>query len=111
MDLDFLQSEARRLTAGLEHPRMGAALALGEECGEVLKWVLEKEVYASDVSTDALAGEIGDVLATLAELSDRYGLSLADCGARVLAKLEQKAPAWRAEMGEGLNEARKRLDG
>ena len=113
MDLDRLQSEARRLTAGLEHPRVGAALALGEECGEVLRWVLEHEIYANDasVNVDGLAGEIGDVLVTLAELCDRYDLSLGACGDAVLAKLERKAPAWRAQIGDGLREARERLDG
>ena len=111
MELDRLQSEARRLTEGLEHPRVGAALALGEECGEVLRWVLEHEVYGSTEAPDDLAGEIGDVLVTLAELCDRYGLSLDACAAQVLAKLERKAPEWRAQMGDGLRRARERLDG
>ena len=111
MELDRLQSEARRLTEGLEHPRVGAALALGEECGEILKWVLDREVYGSDESTEALAGEIGDALVTLAELCDRYDLSLGDCAAQVLAKLETKAPEWREQLGGGLSEARRRLDG
>lgn len=113
MDLDGLQSEARRLTEGLEHPRVGAALALGEECGEVLRWVLEREVYASEAAgdTEELAGEIGDVLVTLAELCDRYDLSLGACGDAVLAKLERKAPEWRVQIGDGLREARERLDG
>ena len=111
MELDRLQSEARRLTEGLEHPRVGAALALGEECGEIFRWVLEHEVYASGSSTADLAGEVGDVLVTLAELCDRYELSLGACAEGVLAKLEQKAPEWRAEIGDGLRKARERLDG
>lgn len=111
MELDRLQQEARRLTEGLEHPRVGAALALGEECGEILKWVLEREVYGSDEPAASLAGEIGDVLVTLAELCDRYDLSLGDCGAHVLAKLETKAPEWREQLGGGLRAARERLDG
>lgn len=112
MELDRLQQEARRLTAGLEHPRVGAALALGEECGEILKWVLEREVYGSEEAVPgALAGEVGDVLVTLAELCDRYGLTLGDCATRVLAKLEERAPAWREQIGDGLRAARMRLDG
>jgi len=110
MELDRLQSEARRLTEGLEHPRVGAALALGEECGEILRWVLEHEIYGSDAPPAALAGEIGDVLVTLAELCDRYGLSLGECGTAVLAKLERKVPEWREQIGDGLREARERLD-
>lgn len=110
MELEDLQREARRLTEGLAHPRVGAALALGEECGEILRWTLEHEVYGNETPTDALEGEIGDVLVTLAELCDRYDLSLDACAARVLVKLEAKAPRWRAEIGDRLAKARARLD-
>lgn len=110
MELEHLQREARRLTEGLEHPRIGAALALGEECGEILRWMLEHEVYGNAATKDELAGEIGDVLVTLAELCDRYGLALDDCAADVLAKLEHKAPEWRAQIGDRLKQSRSRLD-
>ena len=111
MEIDRLQSEARRLTEGLEHPRVGAALALGEECGEVLRWVLEREIYGSDASSDALADEVGDVLVSLAEICDRYDLSLADCARSVLSKLERKAPEWREQLGDAMRATRERLDG
>ena len=111
MDIDRLQSEARRLTQGLEHPRVGAALALGEECGEVLRWVLEREVYGSASSADDLADEVGDVLIVLAEICDRYDLSLTACASGALAKLEQKVPEWRAQFGESMQARRERLDG
>ena len=110
MDLRELQSEARRLLEGLEHPRMGAGLALAEECGEVVRCVLDHECYGLDTRA-ALEAEIGDVLVALAEVSDRYGVSLDDAARGALAKLERKAPEWRAQIGDRLARLRERVDG
>jgi NTP pyrophosphatase (non-canonical NTP hydrolase) len=108
MDLERLQQEVCELTRGIEHPRVGAALALGEECGEVLRCVLEAEYYGKDVA-DALEDETGDVLIALVEICDRYGLSLARAAGRAVDKLRRKAPGWKAELGERLVELR--MDG
>ena len=70
MELDALQTQVVELTRGIEHPRVGAALALGEECGEVMRCVLDGMYYGKDVRTQ-LADEIGDVLIALVELCDR----------------------------------------
>lgn len=110
MHLEELQQTVKRLTEGIEHPRVGAALALGEECGEVLKCVLDKEYYGADVS-DALEDEVGDVLIALAELCDRFDVSLEAAATRAAHKLESKAPAWRAELGDRLRLLRRRMDG
>ena len=110
MTLDDLQRDVAAALAGLEHPRMGAALALAEECGEVVRCVLDAECYGKDTKAD-LAGEVGDVLLALAELCDRHGLSLGACAAESLAKVRRKAPAWRAEMGDRLTRLRERVDG
>lgn len=110
MTLDDLQIELRTLLTGLEHPRMGAALALAEECGEVVRCVLDAECYGKDARAD-LEGELGDALAALAEVAERYGLSLETAAARTLAKIRRKAPAWRAEMGDRLVALRRRVDG
>lgn len=110
MDLDHLQSETRRLMEGLEHPRVGAALALGEECGELLRCVLEREVYGA-APDDALVGEVGDVLLCVAEICERYGLSLDACAAAALARLERRVPGWRETLGDNLRAVRERLDG
>jgi NTP pyrophosphatase (non-canonical NTP hydrolase) len=109
MDLADLQREIRDLTRGIEHPRVGAALALGEECGEVLRCVLEREYYGKDVGA-ALEEEVGDVLIALAEICDRYALSLAAAAEGAVRKLREKAPKWRAELGPHLQELRRRMD-
>jgi NTP pyrophosphatase (non-canonical NTP hydrolase) len=110
MTLDDVQRETRELLRGLEHPRMGAALALAEECGEVVRCVLDRECYGKDTLA-ALGGEVGDVLVALAELCDRHGLSLERCAAETLEKVRRKAPAWRAEMGDRMERLRERVDG
>jgi len=110
MDIEHLQRRTRQLMEGLEHPRVGAALALGEECGELLRCVLEREIYGAPPD-DALAGEVGDVLISLVEVCERYGLALDACAAAALKKIERQGPRWREQLGESLRAVRKRLDG
>lgn len=110
MDIAHLQTRVREITRGIEHPRVGAALALAEECGEVMRCVLDGEYYGKDVRA-ALADEVGDVLIALAEICARNGIELADSAAHALAKIERKAPAWKEELGDRLVELRRRMDG
>lgn len=110
MDLAALQARLSTLLQGIEHPRVLAALALAEEAGEVARCVLDAEGYGKDVR-EALTGELGDTLVALAEVATRYGIDLAEAAAATLAKLEAKAPAWRAELGPRLVDLRRRLDG
>lgn len=110
MDIAHLQTRVREITRGIEHPRVGAALALAEECGEVMRCVLDGEYYGKDVRA-ALADEVGDVLIALAEICERNGIELADSAAHALAKIERKAPVWKEELGDRLVELRRRMDG
>lgn len=110
MRIQDLQQELKALTAGIEHPRVGAALALAEECGEVMRCVLDQEYYGKDVRA-ALQGEVGDVLVALTEVCDRYGLSLEEAAVQAVAKIRRKAPEWRAELGDRLIILRRRMDG
>ena len=110
MDLAVLQERIAKLTTGIEHPRVGAALALAEECGEVMRCVLDREYYGKDV-TAHLHEEVGDVLIALCELADRFGVDLAQAADEAVAKLERKAPKWKEELGERLVELRRRMDG
>ena len=110
MDIRTMQARVRELTTGIEHPRVGAALALAEECGEVMRCVLDGEYYGKENRAD-LADELGDVLISLLEVCDRFGIELADCAEGAVDKLERKAPQWREELGERLVELRKRMDG
>jgi NTP pyrophosphatase (non-canonical NTP hydrolase) len=109
-DLARFQQALAKALEGVEHPRVLAALAFGEEAGEVQRCVLDAEGYGKDVRRD-LEGEIGDALAALTELASRYGISMADAARRVLAKIESKAPGWREELGGRLERMRARMDG
>lgn len=110
MDIAELQLRIRDLLRGIEHPRSGAALALAEECGEVMRCVLEREYYGAAKDGD-LEDEVGDVLIALTELCDRYDIALASAADRALGKLEEKAPGWRASLGDRLQHLRQRMDG
>lgn len=110
MEFERFQKELHQTLEGIEHPRALAALAFGEEAGEVLRCALDAEGYGKDVRKD-LEGEVGDALAALCEVADRYGLSFARCAEGALAKIKSKAPAWRAELSGRLVELRRRMDG
>jgi hypothetical protein len=110
VDLERFQRELREVLSGIEHPRALAALAFGEEAGEVQRCVLDAEAYGKDVRKD-LAGEVGDALVALVEVADRYGISVADCARAALEKIRSKAPGWRAELSGRLVDLRRRMDG
>ncbi len=110
MDLTTFQAALHDTLKGIEHPRLMAVLALGEEVGEIQKCVLDHEGYGKDVRA-ALEGEVGDALAALTEVADRYGISIATCAETVLAKIRRLAPSWRAELGGRLEDLRRRMDG
>src|SRR5262245_28214656 len=110
MDFDRFQSELSDVLRGIEHPRALAALALGEEAGEVLRCVLDAEGYGKDVRDD-LEGEVGDALVALVEVPSRYGISVESAATRALEKIRRKAPGWREELSGRLVELRRRMDG
>ena len=111
MPLDFatFQRDLSRALEGIEHPRVLAALALGEESGEVLRCVLDAEGYGKDAKA-ALFGEVGDVLVALTEVASRYGISLEEAAAAALGKIRAKAPGWRAELSGRLDRMRAAMD-
>ena len=110
MDFDTFQRGLAEALAGIEHPRVLAALAFGEEAGEVQRCVLDAEGYGKDVSA-SLPGEVGDALVALTEVASRYGISLGTVADAALEKIRRKAPAWRAELSGRLVDLRRRLDG
>jgi NTP pyrophosphatase (non-canonical NTP hydrolase) len=109
--LDFAGFQAGLADAlkGIEHPRVLAALALGEEAGEVLRCVLDAEGYGKDVKK-ALEGEVGDALVALTEVASRYGISLESAATAALSKIREKAPGWRSELSGRLDRMREAMD-
>jgi NTP pyrophosphatase (non-canonical NTP hydrolase) len=109
-DLADLQRRVATLLAPVAHPRIGAALALAEEAGEVCKLVLDRECYGKTSATDALRGELADVLVCVAELATRYGIDLDQAVTAKLADLATRVPKWSQTLGPALEQARKRMD-
>jgi MazG nucleotide pyrophosphohydrolase domain len=66
--LDVLQQEAADILGDdLKHPRIGATLALVEELGELVKEIVEIEIYRQSDAREKLQDEVGDVLFSLFE--------------------------------------------
>lgn len=111
MDLTTLQADVARVLGAVAHPRVGAALALAEETGEVCDLVLKRECYGEPLAPEALAGELADVLVCVAELANHYGVDLTAAARAKLADLAARAPKWEATLGPSLARARARMDG
>lgn len=111
MDLSQLQQRVETILAQVRHPRVGSALALAEETGEVCDLVLKRECYGEPLDAAALGGELADVLVCVAELASCYGIDLAEAARLKLDDLAQRAPKWAETLGPHLTAARARMDG
>lgn len=110
LGLDALQRRVVTLLAPVAHPRIGCALALAEEAGEVCKVVLDREVYGKPLDPAALGGELADLLVAAAELAARYGVDLEAATQKKLLDLERRVPGWAEKLGPPLASARERMD-
>ena len=110
MDLKQLQEQVEAVLAEVRHPRIGAALALSEETGEVCDLVLKRECYGEAPDPGALGGELADVLVCVAELANAYGIDLAQAADSKLVDLATRAPKWAQSLGPHLAKARARMD-
>lgn len=110
LDLTALQQRVAALLQPVAHPRVGAALALAEEAGEVCKLVLERECYGATPATEKLAGELADVVVCASELATRYGVDLDAALRAKLDDLDRRVPKWTEALGPALAQARERMD-
>src|SRR3954452_20767741 len=105
------QAEAAEMLGdSLNHPRLGATLGLVEELGELVKEVMELEIYRQEEARQRLGDEMGDVLFSLFEVCTAYGLSLEEVYERKVAKIRAKSDEWREKYSQGLREVRAKLD-
>lgn len=100
---------AAMLGEELKHPRLGATLGLVEELGELVKEVMELEIYLKPAARARLNDEVGDVLFSLFEVCNAYGISLEEAYEQKLAKMRPKLPQWLAD-SEGMRQMRAKLD-
>ena len=105
------QSEAAELLGdSLNHPRLGATLGLVEELGELVKEVMELEIYRQTEARPKMEDEVADILFSLLEVCTAYGIDLETAYDRKLAKIRRKLPEWEEKYSAGLKEMKAKLD-
>ncbi len=115
--LQEYQAEAREfLGEKLKHPRLGAVLGLSEEVGELVKEIMELEIYNTpqlplgEQEEARLSAELGDILFSLFEVCSAYGIELESAYEAKFAKIKGKQAEWLAQLGDKLEQRRSQLD-
>ena len=105
------QAEAAEMLGdSLNHPRLGATLGLVEEVGELVKEVMELEIYRQAKARPKMEDEVADILFSLLEVCSAYGIDLEIVYDRKLAKIQGKLPEWKEKYSANLKEMKKKLD-
>ena len=104
--LDKAAKKFSKILEGLEHPPLGMAAALAEECGEVSSMLLDHHVYGRPLDRKALAHELMDVFVCLCEIAQKHRVSMDEALVSKVADLEERAPRWRVELAEALKQSR-----
>ncbi len=91
---------------GLEHPPLGMAAALAEECGEVSKVLLDHHAYGGALDQTDLGGELIDVFICLCEIATAHGIDLDSAAEAKALDIAARAPKWRVELAEALKRSR-----
>ena len=95
--LEHLRKSFAEVLADLEHPPLGAGVALAEECGEVAKLLLDHHAYGRPLDPAALASELLDVLVCLCEIATLHHVDLDAAARKKLKDLSRRAPEWRKD--------------
>lgn len=105
------QTEAAQILGdSLNHPRLGATLGLVEELGELVKEVMELEIYRQARARPKMEDEVADILFSLLEVCNAYGINLETAYDRKLEKIRRKLPEWEEKYSAGLKEMKAKLD-
>jgi NTP pyrophosphatase (non-canonical NTP hydrolase) len=104
--LDAHRQLLAEILAGLEHPPLGAGVALAEECGEVAKHLLDHHAYGRPLERDALGSELADVFVCICEIATLHRIDLDAAVAAKEESLRKLAPEWRVTLAEALKRAR-----
>jgi len=111
------QHEAETLLGDkLRHPRLGAVLALTEELGELVKEIMEIEIYNTahlpleEAAKAKLSAEAGDILFSLFEVCTAYEIDLTTAYEAKFAKLQSMQADWLIRFGPHLSQLRQKLD-
>lgn len=101
---------AEMLGENLNHPRLGATLGLVEELGELVKEVMELEIYQQAGARPKMEDEVADILFSLLEVCTAYGIDLETAYDRKLNKIRLKLPEWEEKYSACLKQMKAKLD-
>ncbi len=105
------QTEAAEMLGdNLNHPRLGATLGLVEELGELVKEVMELEIYRHAEARPKMEDEVADILFSLLEVCNAYSIDLETAYDRKLAKIRRKLPEWKEKYSANLKQMKAKLD-
>ena len=106
-----LQAEAAGILAGgLNHPRLGATLGLVEELGELVKEIMELEIYRQAEARARLDDEVADILFSLFEVCNAYDIALDAAYRRKVNRIKAKRGEWIEKYSRTLREMKDKLD-
>ncbi len=111
------QKEAREfLGEELKHPRLGAVLGLGEEIGELIKEIMDLEIYNTpsfpmpEGRREKLGHEAADILFSLFEVCSHYDLNLEEAYKAKFEKIKSQRSEWILKYSRNLQARREKLD-
>lgn len=109
MDIQETQKYLEILLKNIRHPRIGTILGLQEEVGELCKCIMESEIYGNNDLSN-LGEECADVLFSLIDICNAYGVDLSKVSTSKLEKMKDKINEWESKYGESLRIRREILD-
>ena len=95
--LEELRLRFAAILQDLDHPPLGAGVALAEECGEVARVLLDHHAYGKPLDQEMLGSELMDIFVVIAEIATLHGIDLDAAAAHKLDDLARRAPSWRAD--------------
>ena len=110
MKIKNAQQKVREIFGEIEHPRLASFIALTEEVGEVADEIMKKEIYEETTDLENLKGEMADVLVSLFELANVYGIDLETEFEKKIENLTPRAEKWKSQLGGLMSQKRKKID-
>jgi NTP pyrophosphatase (non-canonical NTP hydrolase) len=109
MTIHEAQRELAQLLSKVRHLRVGAALGLYEEVGELAKALMNWEIYG-ERDRENLTEECADIFFSLVDISNAYGIDLDAACTRKLHNTRDKVEKWESKYGQRLSKIRDIFD-
>lgn len=111
MEIKEAQELYNKYLGEINHPKVGAYIALVEEVGELAQEILNREIYDYIDKNDNISKELTDVFICILEICDIYKINLEDAYLDKMRLLRKKAEnEWKAGLAKTLKEKRDKMD-